>query len=74
MERLYSKAINKAFITAYEYLGYPEKAWRKPFFIMVEPTSKCNLKCTMCPRSRGGATYRLTGSKRSSITFLPQQL
>jgi radical SAM protein with 4Fe4S-binding SPASM domain len=36
--------------------NYPEKASIEPWWIMIEPTSRCNLRCRMCARTLPGQT------------------
>ena len=43
-----------------------ERVLGKPFFLMIEPTNACNLRCPLCPTGRG-----TLGRK---TTFLPLEL
>ncbi len=54
MAKLYQKVMHKGLMARYKLFGYPERVSHFPFFLMIEPTSRCNLKCKMCPRSQGG--------------------
>lgn len=48
---------NRIALSIIRRTNYPEKTFTSPFWVMIEPTSHCNLKCTMCPRTMPGAVH-----------------
>jgi radical SAM protein with 4Fe4S-binding SPASM domain len=48
----YKKILNACLTEASTYVK-PLRPWGKPINIMIEPSTHCNLKCTLCPITTG---------------------
>jgi len=64
-ENLSYKKIFNAFLTEASNYFRPKKAWGMPTHMMVEPSTFCNLRCTLCPVTIG--LDRPTGNMEMDI-------
>src|SRR3989338_2689484 len=46
------RAWNLAMVYASKYMRL-KNPWGKPYYLLIEPTNLCNLKCPMCPTGNG---------------------
>ena len=49
---LIKKLINYSLVNVSTAIKNP-KVWGKPFYLIIEPTNICNLKCPLCPTGEG---------------------